>query len=117
ELVPLLTVNPGRRALIERLHGASGIAVRHTALPLERYRALRDFRESNDLFIEVGTDLLEKALRMALAEAGLRPTDIDFLLFTSVTGISAPSIDASLVSRLGLRGDVKRLPSFGLGCV
>ncbi len=38
-------------------------------------------------------------------------------MFTSVTGIAAPSIDALLVSRLGLRPDVKRLPSFGLGCV
>ena len=38
-------------------------------------------------------------------------------MFTSVTGISAPSVDALLVSRLGLRPDVKRLPSFGLGCV
>ena len=39
------------------------------------------------------------------------------MLFTSVTGIAAPSIDALLVPRLGLRTDVKRLPSFGLGCV
>ena len=38
-------------------------------------------------------------------------------MFTSVTGISAPSIDALLIPRLGLRPDVKRVPSFGLGCV
>ena len=42
---------------------------------------------------------------------------MDFILFTSVTGISAPSVDGLLVSRLGLRPDVKRMPSFGLGCV
>ena len=38
-------------------------------------------------------------------------------MFTSVTGIATPSIDARLVGRLGLRPDVKRLPLFGLGCV
>jgi alkylresorcinol/alkylpyrone synthase len=35
----------------------------------------------------------------------------------SVTGVGAPSIDARLVSRLGLRDDVRRIPVFGLGCV
>jgi len=46
----------------------------------------------------------------------LAPGDVDFLLFTSVTGVSAPSLDALLVGRLGLRPDVKRMPSFGFGC-
>lgn len=117
ELAPLISAVPARRAVLERMHAASGIATRHTALPLERYRDLGDFRASNDLFIEVATDLAERALREALAAVGLEPPDVDYVMFTSVTGISAPSVDALLVSRLGLRPDVKRLPSFGLGCV
>lgn len=117
ELAPLISAAPSRRAVLERMHASAGIATRHTALPLERYRDLGTFRQSNDLFISCATDLAERALRTALAECGLEPPDIDFVMFTSVTGISAPSIDALLVSRLGLRPDVKRLPSFGLGCV
>jgi alkylresorcinol/alkylpyrone synthase len=117
ELAPLISTVPARRAVLERMHAASGIATRHTALPIERYRDLGTFRESNDLFIEIATDLAEQALRTALAESGLEPPDVDFVMFTSVTGIAAPSVDALLVSRLGLRPDVKRLPSFGLGCV
>jgi alkylresorcinol/alkylpyrone synthase len=39
------------------------------------------------------------------------------VMFTSVTGISAPSIDVLLAARLGLRPDVKRVPMYGLGCV
>lgn len=117
ELAPLISGSAARRAVLERMHAASGIATRHTALPLERYRDLGGFRESNDVFIEVATDLAERALRAALAEARLEPADVDFVMFTSVTGISAPSVDALLVSRLGLRANVKRLPSFGLGCV
>lgn len=117
ELAPLISTVPARRAVLERMHAASGIGTRHTALPLERYRDLGTFRQSNDLFIQVATDLAEQALRAALAAAGLEAPDVDFVMFTSVTGISAPSIDALLVSRLGLRPDVKRMPSFGLGCV
>ena len=117
ELAPLISGAPARRAVLERMHAASGIGTRHTALPLERYRDLGGFRESNDIFIEVATDLAERALREALAAAGLEPPDVDYIMFTSVTGISAPSVDALLVSRLGLRPDVKRIPSFGLGCV
>jgi len=117
ELAPLISSVPGRRAVLERMHASSGIAMRHTALPLEAYRDLGDFRRANDTFIEVATDLAERALRTALADAGLEPPDVDFVMFTSVTGISAPSVDALLVSRLGLRPDVKRMPSFGLGCV
>jgi alkylresorcinol/alkylpyrone synthase len=117
ELAPLITSVPARQAVLERMHAASGIGTRHTALPLERYRELGSFRETNDIFIEVATDLAERALRTALDDAGVPASAVDFILFTSVTGISAPSIDALLVPRVGLRPDVKRLPSYGLGCM
>jgi alkylresorcinol/alkylpyrone synthase len=113
----MITDDPGRQAVVRRLHGSSGVETRHLVMPLEQYSKLASFRESNDLFISAGTELAERALLDALATAGLAPVDVDFLLFTSVTGIAAPSIDAQLVARLGLRPDVKRLPSFGLGCV
>lgn len=114
---PLLTPSPSKRAVLRRLHEASGVRARHTALALDEYAGLTSFGVANDHFIRVGTDLAEEACRTALDAAGLAPEEVDFLLFTSVTGIAAPSIDAQLVTRLGLRTDVKRLPSFGLGCV
>lgn len=117
ELASLITHDPGRRAVMERMHGSSRIGYRHTALPLEKYRDLGSFRESNETFIRVATDLLERALTTALADAGVAASEVDYVVFTSVTGIAAPSIDALLVSRLGLRPDVKRMPSYGLGCV
>lgn len=114
---PLLSSDPGRLSALARFHGSSGVRTRHLALPLERYADLQSFRDANELFLTIGTDLAADAVRRALSTAGLAPTDVDFLLFTTVTGIGAPSIDALLVERLGLRPDVKRLPSFGLGCV
>ena len=84
---------PRTERVIERLHAATGIETRHTALPLERYRDLGSFGDTNDVFIEVATDLAERALRVALDDAGLTPGDVDYVLFTSVTGFSAPSVD------------------------
>lgn len=116
-LLAMITSDPSRQAVMRRIHAASGVETRSLVMPLERYSSIGSFQESNDFFIAEGTSLAERALTQALDHAGLTPQDVDYLLFTSVTGIAAPSIDAQLVQRLGLRPDVKRLPSFGLGCV
>jgi alkylresorcinol/alkylpyrone synthase len=117
EVAPMLAHGESHRTVIERVHGNSGIDTRYTVLPLERYRDLGTFTETNELFIRAATDLCARALTTALDDCGLAPADVDFVIFTSVTGISAPSIDALLISRLGLRPNIKRLPSYGLGCV
>jgi len=106
-----------RRLLLERLHRSAGVVTRHLALPLDAYAGLRGFGESNDVFIDVGVSLAERAIRDALDAAGLVAADVDIIMSTSVTGVAAPSLDARLVPRLGLRSDVRRLPIFGLGCV
>ncbi|MFJ4122664.1 type III polyketide synthase [[Kitasatospora] papulosa] len=105
------------RRLLDRIHAHAGVRTRNTVLPLESYGRLDGFGAANDVFIDAAVDLGAEAVRGALREAGLRPTDVDLLMFTSVTGIAAPSVDARLVGRLGLRPDVKRIPVFGLGCV
>jgi alkylresorcinol/alkylpyrone synthase len=105
------------RPMLDRLHAATQVGYRHLALPLERYPLLGGFGDANDAFIDVAVDLGEQAVLASLDAAGLIPTDVDMVLSTSVTGVAAPSVDARLVPRLGLRPDVKRLPVFGLGCV
>lgn len=105
------------RGVLERLHRSAGVRGRHLALPLERYAALSGFGEANDAFIDVALELGEQAVRGALDRSGLDPGDIDLVISTSVTGIAAPSLEARLAGRIGLRPDVKRVPIFGLGCV
>lgn len=115
-IAPLVTDDAARRAVLARLHAASGVRTRHLALPLPAYADLRRFDDANDAFVDVGTSLAATAVRDALDRAHASPTDVDLLFFTSVTGVSAPSLDALLVERVGLRPDVRRIPSFGLGC-
>lgn len=104
------------RRVLDRLHRGARVRSRHMTLPLERYGDLDGFGAANDVFIAAATDLGAKAVRGALRTAGLSAADVDLLVFTSVTGVAAPSIDARVAGRLGLRPDVKRLPLFGLGC-
>lgn len=116
-IAPLITADRSTRAVLNRVHSSSRVSTRHLVMPIEAYRDPHTFTESNDLFIEAAADLAESSLRQALDACGLDPEDIDYIMFTSVTGISAPSIDAMLVARMGLRSDVKRVPIYGLGCV
>jgi alkylresorcinol/alkylpyrone synthase len=98
------------------VHRAVQVGARHLALPLAEYAGLDSFGKANDVFVRVGTDVGEAAIRAALAGAGLGPRDVDHLWFVTVTGISTPSLDARLVNRLGLSPAVRRTPIFGLGC-
>jgi len=114
----LMCLPPGKDpGVLRRLHRSATVGGRHLALPLERYAELSGFGQTNDAFIDVALRLGEQAVRGALEQAGLLAQDVDLVVSTSVTGIAAPSLEARLAGRLGLRPDVKRVPVFGLGCV
>jgi alkylresorcinol/alkylpyrone synthase len=107
----------GHSQLLRRIHASTHVRTRHLVLPLEEYARLRDFGESNDVFVEKAVELGAAAVANALNDAGLRPEDVDLIVSTTVTGLAVPSIEARIAMQIGLRPDVKRLPLFGLGCV
>jgi alkylresorcinol/alkylpyrone synthase len=117
EMFAGLLGEPRREAMLRRVHTSARVQTRHLALPIDRYKSLDGFGESNDEFVRHAVDLGAAAVRGALDDAGLEPRDVDLIVFTTVTGIAAPSIEARVAVRLGLRPDVKRIPMFGLGCV
>lgn len=105
------------REVLERFHRNAGVSERYLVMPIERYAALGDFGERNDIFLTEATALGERAVKQALAVAEVEPGDVDVLVTTTITGLAVPSLDARLVGPLGLRDDVKRVPIVGLGCV
>src|SRR5580693_7109417 len=102
---------------MERLQARVGVNTRHLALPIEEYYDLKSWGKANNHWIDVATELGEKALCCALARAGLSTADLGAIFFVSVTGIASPSIDARLINRMSLPVNIKRVPIFGLGCV
>jgi alkylresorcinol/alkylpyrone synthase len=103
--------------LLRRLHKKVGVDGRFLSLPIDAYPKLRGWGEANDQWIRTATELGHCAISRAMTAAGLDVRDIGALFFTSVTGISSPSIDARLINRMGLSPNIRRIPMFGLGCV
>src|SRR6202048_971281 len=103
--------------LLARLHRNVTVDGRYLAIPTEQYLDIKTWGQANDIWIKVAQELGEQALCLALHNAGLKPRDLGALLFTTVTGIASPSIDALLSNRMGLPVNIRRTPIFGLGCV
>jgi alkylresorcinol/alkylpyrone synthase len=68
------------------------------------------------IYLEAAEKLFADAATAAIVRAGLAPEQIDGIVTVSTTGIATPSLEARVGPRLGLRGDVRRVPVFGLGC-
>src|ERR1700759_1464016 len=101
----------------DRFGASAGVQKRHIALPLSQYGQFSGFTESNDIFIETALELGERALLSAFDAAKIKPSEVDIVFSTPVTGLAVPTLEARLATRIGLRSDVKRVPLFGLGCV
>ncbi|MGA8765978.1 MAG: 3-oxoacyl-[acyl-carrier-protein] synthase III C-terminal domain-containing protein [Candidatus Acidiferrales bacterium] len=108
-------VQPG---ILDRLDESMKVDGRFTVRPLDFYHnQMQTWGEANNVWIEMGLELGEKALCHALVGAGVEPRDLGAIFVTSVTGIAAPSLDARLINRMGLSPNIRRIPIFGLGCV
>jgi alkylresorcinol/alkylpyrone synthase len=103
--------------LLARLHRNVTVDGRYLAIPAEQYVDIKTWGQANDIWIKVAQELGEQALCRALQNAGIEPEDLGALLFTTVTGVASPSIDALLINRMGLPAKIRRTPIFGLGCV
>lgn len=103
--------------VLRRLHAQVGVDGRYLTLPIEEYPKLAGWGEANDHWIRTAQELGECAIRRAAVQAGLDVRELGAFFFTSVTGISSPSIEARLINRMGLSPEIRRIPMFGLGCV
>jgi 3,5-dihydroxyphenylacetyl-CoA synthase len=95
---------------------ASDIAGRHLWIDPTRFRPHETVDELDARFREGALALAEQAARAAMARAGWRAADVDFIATTTCTGRLTPSIDAHLIAGLGARADVQRVHVGGTGC-
>ena len=109
----------GKKAVFDRLASVfdnAGISQRHIVAPTSWYEAHHGWKERNRLYLDACDALFRDAASKAIERAGLKPADIDGVVMVSTTGIATPSLDARNGPAIGLRGDVRRVPLFGLGC-
>lgn len=102
---------------LEKFHRSVAVRGRHLAQPLEAYARPAAFQERNLTWIDTAVNLGEAAVCDLLDGAGLPASEIGQFMFTTVTGIAVPSIDARLMNRIPFSSHLKRAPLFGLGCV
>lgn len=101
---------------ITKIFRYAGVDRRYSIMPPEEVFTPTSFEEKNNIYIERMTDLAEEALVRAIEKAGIEPSQLDYIITTSCTGIMIPSVDAFLVNRLKLKQDIIRLPVTEMGC-
>jgi alkylresorcinol/alkylpyrone synthase len=103
--------------LAEHFFESVGVEGRHLALAPDQYAVLETFGETNDHYVERGTEIGARAVESAIRDTGAELGELDALFFTTVTGVASPSLDAKIINELELGRRVDRVPMFGLGCV
>lgn len=104
-----------QRKVIKIFEGA-GVDKRYSIMdPLEVFTNT-SFEERNDIYIREIKKLGKQCLEKALEKTSWKPTDIDFIITVSCTGIMIPSVDAYLINDLKMRQDIVRLPVTEMGC-
>ena len=104
-----------KRKVIKLFENA-GVDRRYSIMDADEVFNKTSFEEKNDIYARESVILAESCLKKSLVKSSLKPTDIDFLITVSCTGIMIPSLDAYLINRLGMKQDVVRLPVTEMGC-
>lgn len=104
-----------KRKVIKIFEGA-GVSRRYSIMDAHEVFFNTTFEERNDIYVKGMKKLGRQCVEKALKKAQWEPTDIDFLITVSCTGIMIPSVDAYLINDLKMRQDVVRLPVTEMGC-
>jgi predicted naringenin-chalcone synthase len=94
----------------------SQIEGRYLYFDPETFTPDESVEQLNDRFRRGAIEIGAEAVRRALARAGWRPDDVDFLATTTCTGRVCPSLDAQLISVLGFKPSIQRVHVGDTGC-
>ena len=104
-----------KRKVIKLFENA-GVDRRYSIMDAEDVFNNTSFEEKNTIYSREVVKLAEQSLVKALGKASLKPTDIDYIITVSCTGIMIPSVDAYLINNLNMKQDIVRLPVTEMGC-
>ncbi|MBO9730144.1 MAG: type III polyketide synthase [Chitinophaga sp.] len=101
---------------VKKIFEGAGVDNRYSIMGPEEVFTKTSFEEKNNIYMRESIVLGRTCLQNALQKAGLKNTDIDYIITVSCTGIMIPSLDAYLINELQLRQDIVRLPVTEMGC-
>lgn len=104
-----------KRKVLKIFEGA-GVDRRYSIMDAHEVFLNTSFEERNDIYARETKKLGKECLEKALKKASWKPTDVDFIITVSCTGIMIPSLDAYLINDLEMRQDIVRLPVTEMGC-
>ena len=104
-----------QRKVIKLFEGAA-VDKRYSIMDPEEVFTATSFEDKNNIYKREVTELAEKSLKKSLEKAKLKPTDLDYIITVSCTGIMIPSVDAYLINSLGMNQNIVRLPVTEMGC-
>ncbi|MDI3404475.1 type III polyketide synthase [Streptomyces cavernicola] len=99
-----------------RLIENTGVAKRHLVRPIDEILKHPGFEQRNAVYEVEAKARVPEVVKQALADADLRPTDIDLIVYVSCTGFMMPSLTAWMINTMGFRTDTRQLPIAQLGC-
>ena len=102
---------------VKKIFENAAVDRRYSIMSPDEVFSKTSFEEKNAIYSRECIRLGEDALTKALAKVNWKPTDIDYLITVSCTGIMIPSLDAYLINNLQMRQDIVRLPVTEMGCV
>ena len=101
---------------VKKIFENAAVDKRYSFMSPEEVFSDLSFEQRNDIYIREGIKLGSECLKSGLKKAGWEPTDLDYIITVSCTGIMIPSLDAYLINALKLRQDIVRLPVTEMGC-
>ncbi len=105
-----------RNPRIEHIFMSSDIDYRYVSFNFETLDPNESADAMHARFEEHSVVLGRKAVEVCLDNAGLTPSDIDYVVAVSCTGYLCPGLSAILIKELGMRNDVQRADLVGMGC-
>jgi predicted naringenin-chalcone synthase len=104
-----------QRKVLKLFEGA-GVDRRYSIMDPKEVFFNSSFEEKNKIYVREVKKIAKQALQKSLEKSNLNPTDIDYIITVSCTGIMIPSVDAYLINALQMRQDTVRLPVTEMGC-